>query len=66
MKNIAVISPSQNAYSETFIHAHKSLPNICVKYYYDGSLPGYLEGLGKLSYSNNSILINSLVPSPEK
>lgn len=39
---LAIFSPNQNAYSETFIQAHKSLP-FFVKYYYDGWVPSMLE-----------------------
>ncbi len=40
--NLAIFSPNENAYSETFIQAHKSLP-FSVKYYYDGWVPSKLE-----------------------
>jgi len=43
MKTLAIFSPSQNAYSETFIQAHKKLP-FHIKFYYDGQLPTKLEG----------------------
>lgn len=46
--NIAIISPSQNAYSETFIQAHKNKLKGNIKYYYGGSLPSHLEGKGFL------------------
>ena len=42
-KTLAIISPNQNAYSETFIQAHKKLP-FNIKYYYNGYLPAQLEG----------------------
>ena len=42
MKTLAIFSPSQNVYSETFIRAHKKLP-LNIKYYYDGFLPTKLE-----------------------
>lgn len=46
--NIALISPSKNAYSETFIQAHKTLLN-GEKYYYYGSIQNrILEGKGNL------------------
>lgn len=35
---IALISPNQNAYSETFIQAHKNNLDEEVKYYYAGFL----------------------------
>jgi len=46
-KTLAIFSPSQNAYSETFIQAHRQLP-FKVKYFYDGYLPSQLEGTGSL------------------
>jgi glycosyltransferase involved in cell wall biosynthesis len=47
MKTLAIFSPDQNTYSETFIHAHKNLP-FNIKYYYNGLLPTQLEGKGSL------------------
>lgn len=52
-KTLAIFSPNKNAYSETFIQAHKKLP-FNIKFYYGGSLPGALEGnenILKLSFS---------------
>lgn len=43
IKTLAILSPNHNAYSETFIQAHKKLPFI-IKFYYDGSIPASLEG----------------------
>ena len=43
--NVAIISPNQNAYSETFIQAHKKI-NAKVFYYFDGYIPKQLEGIG--------------------
>jgi len=42
-KNLAIFSPGKNAYSETFIQAHKKLP-FNIKFYHDGDLPSKLEG----------------------
>lgn len=42
--NIALISPNKNAYSETFIQAHKELLEGDIFYYFDGKLPKKLEG----------------------
>lgn len=42
--NIALLSPNKNAYSETFIQAHKQLLKGNVFYYYNGELPTQLEG----------------------
>lgn len=42
--NIALLSPNQNAYSETFIQAHKNRLNGKVYFYYSGILPTKLEG----------------------
>ncbi len=44
--NLAILSPSQNAYSETFIQAHKNIPGTKVSYYFGGLLPHTLEGAG--------------------
>lgn len=42
--NIALISPSANNYSETFIKAHRELLKGNIFYYYGGELPDQLEG----------------------
>jgi len=51
-KILAIFSPGQNAYSETFIHAHKKLP-FNIKYYYGGTIPFSLEGknISEFSFS---------------
>lgn len=46
-KTLAIISPRADAYSETFIRAHKSLP-FNIRFYYGGEVPKNLEGYGKL------------------
>jgi colanic acid/amylovoran biosynthesis glycosyltransferase len=46
--NIAIFSPNRNAYSETFIQAHKRELAGTIKYYYAGKTPTKLEGKGKL------------------
>lgn len=48
--NIALLSPNKNVYSETFIQAHKERLKGKIFYYFDGKLPGRLEG----NYLNNS------------
>ena len=45
--NLAIISPSNNAYSETFIQAHKKI-NANIFFYYNGYLPSSLENKGKI------------------
>ncbi|OEK05212.1 glycosyltransferase [Roseivirga misakiensis] len=40
---VALVSPSQDAYSETFIQAHKNLIDAEVVYYYGGKLPRFVE-----------------------
>jgi glycosyltransferase involved in cell wall biosynthesis len=50
-KTLAIFSPSRNAYSETFIQAHKKLP-FNIKYYYDGDLPTKLEGSTAIAQFN--------------
>lgn len=42
-KTLAIFSPNQITYSETFIQAHKKLP-FNIKFYYNGWLPDKLEG----------------------
>ncbi len=44
---IALVSPNQNAYSETFIQAHRKI-DVSVLYYFGGSVPNQLEGYGYL------------------
>ncbi len=48
--NIAILSPNQNTYSETFIQAHKNGLKGKVHFYYSGILPSKLEG-GNLTNS---------------
>lgn len=45
---IALLSPNVNAYSETFIQAHKENLKGNVKFFYGGLTPEYLEGAGSL------------------
>lgn len=45
---VAMVAPSLNAYSETFIQAQKEGLEAEVFYYYGGELPLYLEGFGRL------------------
>lgn len=45
---IAICTTSDNAYSETFIQAHKNIPGIQAYFYYGGLLPAYLEGIGSI------------------
>jgi len=44
---VAIISPNQNAYSETFIQAHRKIDS-SVLYYFGGNIPNQLEGYGYL------------------
>ena len=48
--NLAIISPNQRTYSETFIQAHKYIPNMNIKFYYQGMPPTILEGKGALGF----------------
>lgn len=48
---IAIVSPSQEAYSETFIQEQKKGLSGKVFYYYGGYVPQFLEGFGKLKNS---------------
>lgn len=43
MRTLAIFSPNHNAYSETFIQAHRKLP-YQIKFYFNGWLPSSLEG----------------------
>jgi colanic acid/amylovoran biosynthesis glycosyltransferase len=56
--NLAIFSPKQDSYSETFIQAHKNLP-FNVRYYFGDALPTSLEG-GK------SLLELSMIERAEK
>jgi colanic acid/amylovoran biosynthesis glycosyltransferase len=51
MKTVAIFSPNENAYSETFIQAHKRLP-FKIKFYFNGWLPTFLESKGSISNYN--------------
>ena len=53
-KNIAIISPNQNAYSETFIQAHRNIKGN-VYYYYGGAVPSFLENHGYIGPSMSLI-----------
>lgn len=54
---IAMISPAQNAYSETFIQAQKKGLKGQIFYYHGGHLPQYLEGRGLLNNNWNKITV---------
>ncbi len=56
---IAIVAPSENAYSETFIQTQKEGLKGEVFYYYGGKLPKYLENHGPLLSSFTS-LVNKL------
>ncbi len=47
MKNLAILSINEDAYSETFIKIHKTLP-FNISYYYGNVIPNHLEGKGYL------------------
>lgn len=47
-KKLAIFSPNENAYSETFIQAHKNLP-FSILFYHSGYLPTQLENRYDLS-----------------
>lgn len=46
--NIALLSPSKNSYTETFIQAQKNSLKGTIFYYYDGFMPTMLEGHGSI------------------
>lgn len=47
--NVAILSPSKNTYSETFIQAHKDLLKGNIKYYYGSLAYQHLQGEGLIS-----------------
>lgn len=47
--NLAILAPSKDAYSETFIQAHKTLIDANIKYFYNGLIPQSLEGEGTIN-----------------
>lgn len=51
-----MVTPSHNAYSETFIQEQKNGLQGDVFYYYGGSLPAHLENYGKLMSRSISII----------
>ncbi|MBN8575260.1 MAG: glycosyltransferase [Candidatus Kapabacteria bacterium] len=46
--NLAIVAQSLNAYTETFIQAHKEIQGMNVRYYYGDPLPTMLENYGVL------------------
>jgi len=50
-KNLALISPGKDVYSETFIQNHKKHFDANIFFYYGDLLPMYLEGQGYLNLS---------------
>lgn len=58
--NIALISPNKNAYSETFIQAHKKFLKGNVFYFYGDFFPCFLEGYGRLQVSRFHRIIHLL------
>ena len=57
--NIALISPSSNSYSETFIQAHKNRLKGTIYFYYGGLLPNELED-GELYISRKERILHIL------
>ena len=55
--NIALLSPSKNSYSETFIGAHKEFLKGEIFYFYGGELPDKLEG-GLVINSRKTRILN--------
>ena len=55
--NLAIISPNQRIYSETFIQAHKYIPNMNIKFYYQEIPPTILEGKGALGFQRKWIRV---------
>jgi colanic acid/amylovoran biosynthesis glycosyltransferase len=48
LPTVAIFSESQQAYSETFIQAHRNIPNVNIRYYWGGHLPEYSDIDGNL------------------
>lgn len=59
--NLAIVSPSNNTYSETFIQAHKKIKADKVFFYYGGTLPIYLEGNKSFSLSPENFKLKNLI-----
>jgi len=53
--NIALISPNKTSFSETFIETQKNGLKGNVFYYYDGFLPRYLDGEGRIQIKFGSL-----------
>ncbi|TDP00880.1 glycosyltransferase [Flavobacterium sp. 245] len=51
LSNIAIVSPGENVYSETFIQEQKKGLKGNIFYYYNGEIPQFLEGFGELRRS---------------
>lgn len=62
MKNIAIISPNKNAYSETFIQAHRDLLNGNIHYLYGGAKPLFAnDEIELFDYYIRSNVLNLLI-----
>jgi len=57
---LAIISPSNNAYSETFIQQHRKLSEH-VFFYYGGFFPKYLEQSGKVFHQGIKFLLYNIL-----
>ena len=53
--NLAIVAQSLNAYTETFIQAHKEIQGMNVRYYYGDPLPTMLENYGALEKNKLSL-----------
>jgi glycosyltransferase involved in cell wall biosynthesis len=60
--NLAIISPSQNSYSESFIQAHRQL-DANVFFYYGGFIPDTLEREGRITDNKIQYLFYSILKS---
>lgn len=58
---LAIVSPRKDAYSETFIKAHRELLHADTRYYFGEKIPHYLEGRGPLVSSKLTHLIRQRV-----
>lgn len=55
--NLAIVAQSLNAYTETFIQAHKEIQGMDVRYYYGDPLPTMLENHGALEKNKFGLVL---------
>jgi colanic acid/amylovoran biosynthesis glycosyltransferase len=60
MSKLAILSPSQNAYSETFIQAHRRLKNGEIVFYYGAANDFKIDGEGSISKKSSRYIVRIL------